>query len=58
MAFNSNQLPIRLPLNVTRRFQSHREGGSLHFEGRAPPKPHLYNLMNVILFVPLLVLSF
>lgn len=53
MVFNSDQLPIRLPLDATERSQPHGERGSLHFAGSAPPKPQLYNLMSEGLFVPL-----
>lgn len=53
IVFNSDQLPIRLPLDATERFQPHEEQSSLHFEGCAPPKPQLYNLMSEGLFVPL-----
>lgn len=53
IVFNSDQLPIRLPLDETERFQPHEEQSSLHFAGCAPPKPQLYNLMSEGLFVPL-----
>jgi len=53
MVFNSDQLPIRLPLDPTVRIQPHEEHSSLHFAGCTPPKPLIYNLMSDGLFVPL-----